>query len=187
MNAVTAASELGFPVVMKVVGPVHKSDVGGVVLNLMSDKAVSDNFTRMIEIPGSTAVLIQKMMKGTELFAGIKAEGTFGHLLLAGLGGIFIEVLKDVSSSLVPVVKAEAELMVHSLKAYEIIKGTRGQSGVNEPAFVDIICRLSALAEAAPEIVELDLNPLMGTSEIVVAVDARVRIEKTDMHEPTSK
>jgi acetate---CoA ligase (ADP-forming) len=187
-EAVSAASELGFPVVMKVVGPVHKSDVGGVVLNLMSAEAVSDNFSRMIEIPGSSAVLLQKMIKGTELFAGIKAEGAFGHLLLAGLGGIFIEVLKDVSCSLVPVAKTEAEHMVHSLKAYDIIKGTRGQSGVNEPAFIDIICRLSVLAEAAPEIVELDLNPLMGTSEMVLAVDARIRIEKTDnMNKLTSK
>jgi len=163
---------------MKVVGPLHKSDVGGVVLNLMTAEAVSENYSRMREIPGSTAVLLQKMVKGTELFAGIKAEGSFGHLLLAGLGGIFIEVLKDVSSLLVPVSKNEAELMVRSLKAYDIIKGTRGQGGINEAAFIDIICRLSALVETAPEISELDLNPLMGTSEVVVAVDARIRIEK---------
>jgi acyl-CoA synthetase (NDP forming) len=163
---------------MKVVGPVHKSDVGGVVLNLMSAEAVSDNFSRMIEIPGSSAVLLQKMVKGTELFVGIKAEGSFGHLLLAGLGGIFIEVIKDVSSSLVPVSRTEAEGMIRSLKAYDIIKGVRGQSGINENAFTDIICRLSALTEVAPEITELDLNPLMGTSEHVIAVDARIRIEK---------
>jgi hypothetical protein len=134
----------------------------------------------MMEVPGSNAVLVQKMVSGTELFAGIKAEGAFGHLLLAGLGGIFIEVLKDVSSSLVPVSFSEAEHMVHSLRGYAIIKGIRGQKGIKESSFIEVICRLSALAEIAPEIYEMDLNPLMGTEDSVVAVDARIRIEMTD-------
>ncbi|MCX6320570.1 MAG: acetate--CoA ligase family protein [Bacteroidia bacterium] len=179
-EAVRRASEIDFPVAMKVVGPVHKSDVGGVVLNLKDSKSVSMEFTRMMKIPGSKAVLVQKMVSGTELFAGIKTEGAFGHLLLAGLGGIFIEVLKDVSASLVPVSYSEAKHMVHSLKGYAIIKGMRGQRGIKESTFLEIICRLSALAEVAPEISEMDLNPLMGTEDSVVAVDARIRIEMTD-------
>jgi acetyltransferase len=174
------ASETGFPVVMKAVGPVHKSDVGGVVLNLTDSKSVSEAFANLMRIPGSQAVLIQKMVKGTELFAGIKAEGSFGHLLLAGLGGIYIEVLKDVSVSLVPVGNHEAKGMIQSLKSYAVIKGVRGQDGVDEIAFIDIICRLSALVEAAPEISEMDINPLIGTEKSVVAVDARIRIGKTD-------
>ncbi|MBE3085720.1 MAG: acetate--CoA ligase family protein, partial [Bacteroidetes bacterium] len=165
---------------MKVIGPVHKSDIGGVVLNLKDIESVSREFTRMMNIPGSKAVLVQKMVSGTELFAGIKAEGAFGHLLLAGLGGIFIEVLKDVSASLVPVSYSEAKHMVHSLKGYAIIKGLRGQRGIKESSFLEIICRLSALAEVAPEISEMDLNPLIGTEDSVVAVDARIRIEITD-------
>jgi acetyltransferase len=100
--------------------------------------------------------------------------------LLAGLGGIYIEVLKDVSSSLVPVSSFEAERMIQSLRGYAVIKGVRGQEGINETAFIDIICRLSALAEVAPEICEMDLNPLMGTETTIVAVDARIRIEKAD-------
>jgi acyl-CoA synthetase (NDP forming) len=179
-EAVRRASEIGFPVAMKVVGPVHKSDIGGVVLNLKDSKSVFREFTRMMEVPGSNAVLVQKMVSGTELFAGIKSEGAFGHLLLAGLGGIFIEVLKDVSSSLVPVSFLEAEHMVRSLKGYAIIKGIRGQKGIKESSFIEVICRLSALAEIAPEIYEMDLNPLMGTEDSVVAVDARIRIEMTD-------
>jgi acetyltransferase len=179
-EAVKRASEIGFPVALKVVGPVHKSDVGGVVLNLKESESVSEEFLRMMKIPGSKAVLVQKMVSGTELFAGIKAEGNFGHLLLAGLGGIFIEVLKDVSASLVPVSYVEAERMVHSLKGYDIIKGVRGQRGIKESSFLEIICRLSALVEVAPEISEVDLNPLMGTEDSVVTVDARIRIEKTD-------
>ncbi|MFA5818149.1 MAG: acetate--CoA ligase family protein [Bacteroidales bacterium] len=179
-EAVRRASEIGFPVAMKVVGPVHKSDVGGVVLNLKDSKSVSREFIRMMKIPGSKAVLVQKMVSGTELFAGIKAEGAFGHLLLAGLGGIFIEALKDVSASLVPVSYSEAKHMVHSLKGYTIFKGMRGQRGIKESSLLEIICRLSALAEVAPEISEMDLNPLMGTEDSVVTVDARIRIEMTD-------
>ena len=179
-EAVRRASEIDFPVAMKVVGPVHKSDVGGVVLNLKDSKSVSREFIRMMKIPGSKAVLVQKMVSGTELFAGIKAEGAFGHLLLAGLGGIFIEALKDVSASLVPVSYSEAKHMVHSLKGYTIFKGMRGQRGIKESSLLEIICRLSALAEVAPEISEMDLNPLMGTEDSVVTVDARIRIEMTD-------
>ncbi len=177
-EAVRKASEIGFPVAMKVVGPVHKSDVGGVVLNLKNSDSVSQAFSSMMKINGAKAVLVQKMVNGTELFAGIKAEGSFGHLLLAGLGGIYIEVLKDVSAALVPVSCGEAERMIHSLKGYAVIKGVRGQAGVNESGFIDIICRLSALVKAAPEICEMDINPLMATENSIIAVDARVRIEK---------
>lgn len=178
VEAVKRASEIGFPVAMKVVGPVHKSDVGGVMLNLKDNDSVSQSFSSMMKIKGAKAVLVQKMVSGTELFAGIKAEGSFGHLLLAGLGGIYIEVLKDVSASLVPVSYNEAERMIHSLKGYAVIKGVRGQSGINESAFIDIICRLSALVTAAPEVCEMDINPLMATENSIIAVDARVRIEK---------
>jgi acyl-CoA synthetase (NDP forming) len=118
------------------------------------------------------------MAKGTELFAGVKSEGSFGHLVLAGLGGIFIEVLKDVSAGLVPINGSEANSMIRSLKSYKIIEGVRGKEGVDERGFAEIICRLSSLVEEAPEIVEMDLNPLLGTANEVVAVDARIRIEK---------
>jgi acyl-CoA synthetase (NDP forming) len=178
-DAIKNASEIGFPVVMKVVGPLHKSDVGGVELNISNTGAVSNTFARMMKIEGAKAVLIQQMQKGTELFAGLKAEGTFGHLLLAGAGGIFIEIMNDVSTSLVPVRKAEAESMIKSLKSYSLIKGARGQKGTDEAIFAEIICRLSLLSEAAPEIVEMDLNPLIGTEKSVVAVDVRIRIDKT--------
>lgn len=177
-DAIVKASELGYPLVMKVVGPVHKSDVGGVVLNVKTDREVAFEFNRMIKIKDTTAILMQPMLSGTELFVGAKAEDSFGHLLLCGLGGIFIEVLKDVSSTLVPVSKTEARDMIQSLKSYKIIEGLRGQEGVNIDKFIEIIVRLSALLQAAPEIKELDLNPLLGTKDRVVAVDARICIEK---------
>jgi acetyltransferase len=176
-EAVIQSNKLGFPVVMKVVGPVHKSDVGGVSLNVKDDQTVISEFERMIKIKDTTAILIQPMLSGTQIFAGAKKEGNFGHLIMSGLGGIFIEVLKDVQVSLAPVSTPEANNMIRSLKSYKIIEGVRGQEGVNIEAFADAIVRLSALTVAAPEIAEMDINPLLGNSKGVVAVDARIRIE----------
>jgi acetyltransferase len=177
-DAVREATALGYPVVMKVVGPVHKSDVGGVVLNVRDDSTVRAEFSRMMQIPETTAVLLQPMLSGTELFTGAKKEDAFGHMILCGLGGIFIEVLKDVNAGLTPLSADEAAWMIRNLKGYRILEGVRGQPGVDVGAFADVIMRLSALLAAAPEIVELDLNPLLGNPKGVTAVDARIRIEK---------
>lgn len=177
-EALTGAKNLGFPLVMKVVGPVHKSDVGGVVLNVKDENQLKTSFVRMMKIPETTGILLQPMLSGTELFAGGKYEPPFGHLILAGMGGIFIEVLKDVATGLAPLSANEAHEMIKSLKSYKIIEGVRGQKGINSEIFVEIIQRLSALVQAAPEIMELDLNPLLGNENHVVAVDARIRVEK---------
>ena len=178
-EAVKVAQTLGLPVVMKVVGPVHKSDVGGVVLNVKDEKSICREFGRMIKIPETTSVLIQPMLSGIELFVGAKFEPKFGHMILCGLGGIFIEVLKDVSAGLCPVEMEEALSMIRNLKSYRIIQGVRGQQGVNESKFAEIIIRLSSLLKAAPEIMELDFNPLLGNGKSVIAVDARIRVGKS--------
>ena len=177
-EVVNFARRVGFPVVAKVVGPVHKSDVGGVVLNIKTEEHLSLEFDRMMQLPQATAVMVQPMLKGTELFIGAKYEETFGHVVLCGLGGIFVEALKDVSSGLAPLSYAEAYSMIHSLRAYKIIHGTRGQKGVNEHRFAEIIVRLSTLLRFATEIKEMDINPLLATETDIVAVDARIRIEK---------
>lgn len=177
-NAVSEARNLGLPVVMKVVGPVHKSDVGGVVLNVKDEDQVRNEFERMIQIKDTTAILMQPMLSGTELFVGAKLEEKFGHLVLCGLGGIFIEVLKDVNAGLAPLSIDEAKDMIKNLKSYKIIQGVRGQEGVNEDMFAEIVTRVAALVKIAPEIFEMDLNPLLGSADKVVAVDARIRIEK---------
>jgi len=182
-EAVTASENLGFPVVMKVVGPVHKTDVGGVVLNVGNSETVIKEFERMIKIPDTTAILIQPMLSGTELFVGAKRENKFGHLVLCGIGGIFIEVLNDVNAALTPVSFQEAEWMIKNLKSYKIIQGLRGKEGVNEKHFTEIIVRISTLLSIAPEIFEMDINPLLGKSDKVVAVDARIRIEKYNQTE----
>ena len=172
------AEQCGYPVVAKVVGPVHKSDVGGVALNIRSKEVLSAEFDRMMQIPDATAVIVQKMIKGTELFIGAKYEERFGHVVLCGLGGIFVEVLRDVSSGLAPLSNEEAYSMIHSLRAYKILRGTRGKRGINERKFAEIIVRLSTLLRFATEIKEMDINPLLADAEDVIAVDARIRIEK---------
>ena len=176
-EALTAfAQKVGYPVVAKVVGPVHKSDVGGVALNIRTAEHLALEYDRMMQIDGATGVMVQKMLKGTELFIGAKYEERFGHVVLCGLGGIFVEVLKDVSSGLAPLSYGEAYSMIHSLRGYKILKGTRGQKGINEQKYAEIIVRLSTLLRFATEIKEMDLNPLLADENGVVAVDARILI-----------
>ncbi len=177
-QAIDAAERLGFPLAMKVVGPVHKSDVGGVKLNVRDSKGVEATFGRMMQIRDARAVLMQPMLSGVELFAGGKREDKFGHMILCGMGGIFIEVLKDVSTALCPVCQEEALQMIAGLKSQAILEGVRGQEGVDVERFADILVRLSALMEAAPEIFEMDLNPLLAKKDRIVAVDARINIVK---------
>ncbi len=176
---VAFAERVGYPVVAKVVGPVHKSDVGGVVLDIKSAQHLRMEIERLMKIEGATQVMVQKMLRGTELFIGAKYEPRFGHIVLCGLGGIFVEVLKDVSSGLAPLSYAEAYSMIHSLRAYKIIKGTRGQAGINEARFAEVIVRLSTLLRFATEIKEMDLNPLLADEHGVTAVDARIYVEST--------
>lgn len=172
------AHSIGFPLVMKVVGPVHKSDVGGVTLNVKDQKTVRSEFRRMMKIKDTHAVMLAQQLSGTEVFIGAKREDKFGHMVLCGLGGIFIEVLKDVKAGLAPLSCQEAQNMIRELHSYKIIQGVRGQQPVNEQKFAEAVSRISVLVKIAPEIFEMDLNPLLGNKEQVVAVDARIRIEK---------
>jgi acetyltransferase len=175
-DLITFASQIGYPVVAKVVGPIHKSDVGGVALNIRTAEHLALEYDRMMRIPDAKGVMVQKMLKGTELFIGAKYEERFGHVVLCGLGGIFVEVLKDVSSGLAPLSYAEVYSMIHSLRGYKIIKGTRGQKALNEQKYAEIIVRLSTLLRFATEIKEIDLNPLLADEQEVVTVDARILI-----------
>lgn len=177
-EAETAARVIGFPLVMKVVGPVHKTDVGGVVLNVRNMESVRKEFQHLMNIEGADAVLVAQMAFGTELFIGAKYEPLFGHVILCGLGGIYVEVMKDVTSGLAPLTMDEAMSMIRNLRSYKILQGYRGKSGVNIRHFAEIIVRLSSLLRFATEIKELDINPLLGNNNQIFAVDARIRIEK---------
>jgi acyl-CoA synthetase (NDP forming) len=166
----------GFPLVMKVIGPVHKSDLGGVILNITVTEEATKAFDKLMSLPGAVGVMFQPMIKGRELFAGIKFERKFGHLILCGMGGIFIEVLKDFSAASSPVSPKESREMIRKLKIYPILEGIRGQKGINLELFSEILVRLSELVEAIPGVIEMDLNPLLAYNDEIVAVDARILI-----------
>jgi len=172
------AQKTGYPVVLKVVGPVHKTDIGGVALNVRTSEHLQVEYERMMKIPEVTALLIQPMLKGQELYIGANYEDRFGHVVFCGLGGIFVEILKDVSCGLAPLSYEETFSMIRSLRSYPIIKGVRGQKGLGEQQYADIIVRLSTLLRFAKEIKEMDINPLIATDKGIFAVDARIRIEK---------
>ena len=181
-DALAFAKEVGcskdVPLVMKVVGPLHKSDVGGVTLGVKDLDTVAKEFDRLIVIPETYAVEMYPMLDGTDVYIGAIRDPKFGHQIFFGLGGIFIEVLKDVQSALAPITAAEAKEMLKQLKGYKILEGVRGQEGVNIDLYAEQVARVSALVQAAPEIAEMDLNPLLGNPRYVTAVDARIRLEK---------
>ena len=181
-DALAFAKEVGcskdVPLVMKVVGPLHKSDVGGVTLGVKDLDTVAKEFDRLIVIPETYAVEMYPMLDGTDVYIGAIKDPKFGHQIFFGLGGIFIEVLKDVQSALAPITAEEAKQMLTKLRGYKILQGVRGQEPVNIDLYADQIARISALVQAAPEIAEMDLNPLLGNPRYVTAVDARIRLEK---------
>jgi acetate---CoA ligase (ADP-forming) len=176
--AVEKANKIGFPLVMKVAGPLHKSDSGGVVLNVCDEREVRKVFEQLMQLPGATGVLLQQQLDGLEVFAGAKAEDRFGHLVICGLGGIYVEVFRDISAALAPVGSTEASAMIRRLQSYPLIQGTRGKKGINESLLQETIQRISALVQVVPEIAELDINPLMGSGSSLIAVDARIRIDR---------
>ncbi|MBW7866948.1 MAG: acetate--CoA ligase family protein [Brumimicrobium sp.] len=172
------ADKLEFPVVMKVIGPIHKSDVDGVRLNIINQKQVHETFKDLMKIKGANAVLIQQMVEGEELYCGAVKHGDFGHVVLCGLGGVFLELLNDTSSALAPMSYEEVQAMVESLKGYPLIEGYRNKKGLNKEKFIDTVQRIGALVHIAPEISELDLNPLKAKGKELSVVDARICIEK---------
>lgn len=171
-----AKKEIPKPWVLKVSGPIHKTDVNGVTLNVNTQKFAKKEIARMLKIKGADGVLVQEMVKGIELFAGAKKENRIGHIVMVGLGGIYIEILKDVNARLAPFDKAEALQMIRRLRSYPLIKGSRGQKGSDENILAEILLKISSLLSHFPEITELDLNPLMANEERIDCVDVRIRL-----------
>ena len=189
-QAANIADQLGYPVVMKIWSPdiIHKSDVGGVKVGLNSRQEVKDAFDLMMyripqRVPEDTeilGVLVQEMVKkGREVILGMNRDPRFGPLMMFGMGGIFVEVLKDVTFHLAPLTADEARQMLQGTKTYQMLKGVRGQEGVDLDAIAEALQRLSQLVTEFPQIVEMDINPLVvgppGTTPI--AVDARMSVE----------
>lgn len=168
---------LEFPVVMKIIGPVHKTESGGVVLNITNTEQAKDTYKKIMNLEGAEAVLIQPMLTGHELYIGAKKDNVSGHLILFGSGGIYLEALKDTKSVLLPANKNEIMDAISTLKTFSVLKGIRGQKGINIDLFADIIIKVSELLISIPEISEMDLNPLIATGDKIIAVDSRIRIK----------
>ncbi len=169
--------DISYPVVMKVIGPVHKTDVGGVVLNIKNDDDARSTFDKIMKIKNAKAVLIQPMIKGLEIYVGAKREDEIGHIVMTGMGGIYLETLKDVNYSMLPIGYQEAKLMLKNLKSYKILKGYRGEKGIDLDKYAEILVNLSAFLKKYPQISEMDVNPLIATDKDIVAVDCRIKID----------
>jgi len=180
-EGVSAAEDLGYPVVVKAdaASIVHKSDMGGVAINLKTAADVQKTIEGMhdrLKADDLTFLVQQYLPEGLEIILGAKAEPGLGHLIMFGMGGIYVEVLKDVVFNLTPVTAFEAEEMLDSIQLSPILKGVRGQKGVFRKGITDIIQRLSQLVSDHPMIQELDLNPTLAFEDKVVVVDARISI-----------
>ncbi len=186
-EAAATAREMGFPVVLKIAstGIVHKSDIGGVKVGLRSQAQVRDAYAQIMAAaknayPAATidGVSVQRMADpGVEVILGMSKDPQFGPLVMFGLGGVMVEVLKDVSLRLVPLSRLDARHMVKEIKGYPILQGYRGQAPVDIGALEDALMKLSRFVEAHPEVKELDLNPVFAYQKGIVAVDARVILE----------
>ncbi len=170
----SVCENIGYPVVMKVVGPLHKSDVGGVKVGINDAEAAGAAWNALMAIPDAEGVFIQKMVSGTEVILGAVKEEGYGHLIMFGLGGIYTEVLKDVQFALAPLNHEEALRMIRGIRSYKILEGVRGEPGMDIEVLADYIVRLSLLVRDFPEIEEVDLNPVKGEGKDLYVVDARI-------------
>ncbi len=186
-EAAKVASQLGFPIVLKIVSPqiTHKSDVGGVALGLTSADEVGAAFDRIVasakqHVPNATigGVAVQRMEKqGVEVIIGITKDPQFGPVMMFGLGGVLVEVLKDVAFRVVPIEERDARQMIEEIKGYPLLQGYRGQEPTDLAKLRELLLKVSSFVEAHPEVAELDLNPVFAYKDGAIAVDARIVID----------
>jgi len=187
-EAATIAEDIGFPVVLKIASPdiIHKTDVGGVKVGLNNVTEVKKAYTEIMDSvhqrnPDAKieGVSVQAMARpGIEIIIGMSKDPQFGPVIMFGLGGIFVEVLKDVSFRIIPILRRDAEEMIKEIKGFALLNGYRGQEPANLSALVDVLLKVSTLVEKTPEIKELDLNPVFAYKDSAVAVDARIVLEE---------
>lgn len=187
-EAVAISQKMGFPVALKIASPdiVHKSDSGGVKLSLKNVAEVRTAFKEIMDgaqkkNPSASieGVSVQKMAKpGTEVIVGTSKDPQFGPVIMFGLGGIFVEVLKDVSFRIIPLSRRDAREMIEEIKGYPVLQGYRGKDPVDISALVEIILKISKVMEQNPEIKELELNPILAYKKGAMAVDARIILEE---------
>jgi acyl-CoA synthetase (NDP forming) len=182
------ASELGFPAVLKIVSPqiTHKSDVGGVALGLNSADDVGAAYDRIVASARQHApaaaiegVAVQRMEKsGIEVIVGMTKDPQFGPVMMFGLGGVMVEILKDVAFRIIPIEERDARQMIHEIKGYPVLEGYRGSDPADIGKLQDLLLSVSSFIEAHPEVAELDLNPVFAYKDGAIAVDARIVLEQ---------
>ena len=187
-EAVSLSQKMGFPVALKITSPdvIHKSDSGGVKLSINSVAEVKKAYDEILkkvrkQYPDAIihGVSVQKMaLPGTEVIVGSSKDPQFGPVIMFGLGGIFVELLKDVSFRVIPVEQRDAQEMIKEIKGYPLLQGYRGKEPANISALVEIILKISKLIEENPHIKELELNPIFAYRNKAVAVDARIILER---------
>ena len=189
-DAITISKELGFPVVLKIASPdiVHKSDSGGVKLGVANATQVGKAYSEIMSVikqkyPNAAiqGLAIQRMAPpGLEVIVGMSKDVQFGPVLMFGLGGILVEVLKDVSFRIVPVTRRDAAEMIREIKGYPLLEGYRGQEPADISALEELIVKVSQFVDQNPEMKELDLNPIFAYRDRAVAVDARIILETSE-------
>jgi acyl-CoA synthetase (NDP forming) len=186
-DAASLSQKVGFPVVLKIISPdvIHKTDSGGVKLGLKSVSEVRKAYNEILEsvkkkFPSAVihGVSVQKMARpGTEVIIGSSKDPQFGPVIMFGLGGIFVEMLKDVSFRIIPVARRDAQEMIKEIKGYPLLQGYRGKEPASIPVLIDMILKISNLINKNPQIKELELNPVFAYKDRAVAVDARIILE----------
>ncbi len=174
----SACTEVGFPLVMKVIGTLHKSDTGGVRIGINNMEMASEAWVTLMSLNDAKGVMLQQMIEGHEVILGTSREEGFGHLTMFGLGGVYTEILKDVRFALAPLSEDECLGLVHGIRSVAILKGARGAKGMSIPKIAENIQRISSLVTDFPVIREIDLNPLKGFGDELFAVDARIILEE---------
>jgi acyl-CoA synthetase (NDP forming) len=182
-DAVDTARHLGFPVVLKGAAPgiLHKTEAHAIHVNLIDESSVRDAYRALAARRGHDIeqILMQPMIRdGVEFLAGVVLDPTFGHVIVCATGGTMVELLHDTACRLHPLTDVDAREMIDGMRGAALLRGFRGAPPRDEPALRDILLRVSALIEACPEVVELDLNPVIVTTTGACAVDARVRVER---------
>jgi acyl-CoA synthetase (NDP forming) len=186
-DAISISKKTGFPVVLKIVSPdiIHKSDIGGVKLGLANATQVGKAYTEIIAAAKKAnkkadirGISVQKMARpGVEVIMGMSKDAQFGPVLMFGLGGVFVEVLKDVAFRIVPLNRRDASQMIREIKGYPLLEGYRGQEPANITVLEDLLLKLSDFVDKNPKIKEMDLNPIFAYKDRALAVDARVILE----------
>ena len=182
-EAVAAGERIGWPVVAKIVSPdvIHKSDAGGVAVGIDGAGAMREVFARLRSIDGFEGVLVEEMLPGIEVIIGGKIDGQFGPVVLAGMGGVGVEIYKDTAIRMAPIEEKDVDSMLDDIAASSILRGYRGSAGVNLEKLKKLIAGFSSLIVEMADLVEsVDLNPVLCTEEKCVIADARIILKKND-------